>query len=267
MKTNRIVAAVLAAFALSLFAPHAEAAADRKIRGHSPSGHGGRGRVVVRHGPIGYYYYQYAPYYYGPYVWGHPAPWYYDGGPRYIREIAYLDTDIAPEEAEVYLDGEYVGIADDFDGFPAYLTLEPGAHTIHFKAEGRRTVKRSIKVPRGAVLGLEFTLPEGVDDAEESAEIVVPPADPDSPEEYAEEPAGEEPGFIRLKILPDDASVYIDGELSGSAAQMTRLHGELRLSSGRHRIDVVRPGYRPVKREIELGSGDRVTVEITLVAD
>ena len=44
----------------------------------------------------------------------------------------------APRNAEVYVDGSYVGIVDDFDGAFQRLELEPGAHSIEIRAPGVR---------------------------------------------------------------------------------------------------------------------------------
>lgn len=80
--------------------------------------------------------------------WGWPG-WYYDG---YYRPYAYgpasqwgvVDTDISPEEAVVYLDGRYIGTADDFDGYPDYLYLKPGHYRIEFRLEGYETLVREV---------------------------------------------------------------------------------------------------------------------------
>jgi hypothetical protein len=69
----------------------------------------------------------YGPYYgyYGPYAPGYyPPAW------------AVIDTDVSPEEALVYLDGRYIGIADDFDGYPDYLYLKRGHYRLEFKLDG-----------------------------------------------------------------------------------------------------------------------------------
>src|SRR5881409_1844489 len=57
-----------------------------------------------------------------PSFYYYPPPYY---GPTYIPEAAAIDTDIHPERAEIWLDGHYIGIADQFDGFPRYLKVSP----------------------------------------------------------------------------------------------------------------------------------------------
>jgi hypothetical protein len=69
---------------------------------------------------------------------------------RYAR----IDTDVKPESAEVYLDGTYVGSADDFDGFPDYLYLEPGKYRLEFRHPSYETVVKELEVRRGQLVSL-----------------------------------------------------------------------------------------------------------------
>ena len=67
-----------------------------------------------------------------------PPPGHYEPS---APERAFIDTDIWPEEAGVWLDGEYIGIADNFDGYPGYLEVQPGRHRIEFRLAGFRTLR------------------------------------------------------------------------------------------------------------------------------
>ncbi len=143
--------------------------------GVSPGGGGGGGRHP-RGGhtggrPRGWYcpptYYPPSPWYWGgPWswwwgsywgsYWGPSWGWGWGGGVYVITEsgpdaseYARLDTDIGPEEAEVYLDGTLIGQADDFDGFPDYLYLEPGAYRLEFRHPDYETIVKEIDVRAG----------------------------------------------------------------------------------------------------------------------
>lgn len=281
---------------VAILAAWPEPADAQTIRGHGPRRHGSStsGRVVTyyyspyHYGYPGYGFYGgYHPYY-SPYdsPYGYASPYYVDRGPQ--AEVAFLDTDVSPEKASVFLDGEYVGVADNFDGYPRFLAVEPGQHTIRFEAPGRQTVTRRLRVPRGAVVNFDFTLSRvGKKGAiDESDEEIVIPAPPDPPprsgargvqDDSGDEPGNdagleadrddEAPGLLRLRVTPSDASVYIDGEFMGTGATLSRLHGSLRLDGGRHTIEVARPGYRSEAREVRLSPGDPVTVEIDLERD
>ena len=89
---------------------------------------------------------------FGPYHWGFggvvivedysPDPY------RYAR----VDTDVSPEAAEVYLDGTFIGSADDFDGYPDFLWLEPGTYTIEFRHPSYESVKHEVEARPGQAL-------------------------------------------------------------------------------------------------------------------
>jgi PEGA domain len=87
--------------------------------------------------PYGYGYYGYGyPYYYGyPYAYGGYYP------PAYVvpGSAAYGGVRIqgAPRNAEVYVDGNYAGVVDDYDGAFQRLDLEPGSHEIEIRGPGR----------------------------------------------------------------------------------------------------------------------------------
>ena len=107
---------------------------------------GGHRSVVIRPSFWGWGYW-YDPFWYGP--WYGPYPGYYGyrygygaeyGGYGRSRDWAILDTDVSPESARVYLDGRYIGTADDFDGYPDYLYLRAGSHyRVEFRLDGYET--------------------------------------------------------------------------------------------------------------------------------
>ena len=71
-------------------------------------------------------------------------------------------------------------------------------------------------------------------------------------------PVVEDDGTVELNVRPYDAAVYVDGEPRGIAEDA----GSLRLGQGRHRIELVRPGYQPTEREVEVEAGE--TRELTI---
>jgi hypothetical protein len=73
-------------------------------------------------------------------------------------------------------------------------------------------------------------------------------------------PTDEAASEVRLRVQPEDAAVYVDGELHGTARRLTTL----RLSPGHHRFEIVRPGFRPAEREVTLGRGESVAVDVDL---
>ncbi len=128
---KRLNKAFLLALGLTLMLP-ALAQADHGRGGHF----GGRTRVFIG----------------GGWGWGWGWPGWYGPGYYGYYPNAYgpssrwgvIDTDISPEEARVYLDGRYIGAADDFDGYPDYLYLKPGRYRVEFRLEGYETLVREV---------------------------------------------------------------------------------------------------------------------------
>lgn len=65
-------------------------------------------------------------------VYGYVAPGAY-GVRRYYGEVR---LQVRPRHAQVYVDGYYAGIVDNFDGVFQRLTLEVGEHEIEIAAPG-----------------------------------------------------------------------------------------------------------------------------------
>jgi hypothetical protein len=68
-------------------------------------------------------------------------------------------------------------------------------------------------------------------------------------------------GRLRLEVRPDDAAVYVDDEFWGNAHE-TKV---ITLRSGRHTVELVRPGFEVERREVDVvrGRTSDVLVELT----
>ncbi len=72
---------------------------------------------------------------------------YYGGYTGYgARGNGGVRIDLPQRDAEVYVDGYYAGIVDDFDGSMQKLDLEPGPHTIRVQLDGFETVSFDVNV-------------------------------------------------------------------------------------------------------------------------
>ncbi len=63
-----------------------------------------------------------------------------------------------PSSAMVYVDGNLVGKAHDFNGNPGLLKLTHGTHTIELKKDGYQSYTRRIFVGNGALEPISITL-------------------------------------------------------------------------------------------------------------
>jgi hypothetical protein len=100
--------------------------------------------------PYGYYGYYGYPYGYGyGYGYGYPDAYLGVGG-----ESAYGAVRIqgAPRDAQVYADGYYVGVVDDFDGTFQHLNLVPGTHRIEIRTPGAPSTTVDIRVEPGQTI-------------------------------------------------------------------------------------------------------------------
>jgi hypothetical protein len=103
---------------------------------------------------LGYLYYD--PFYYGSWGYGYGYPGYYGGygGGGYTvsqgyRDVGSLRLKIDPRQAQVYVDGLYVGVVDSFDGVFQRLGLESGGHKVELKAEGYETLQFDVLITPG----------------------------------------------------------------------------------------------------------------------
>jgi hypothetical protein len=101
------------------------------------------------------YTYGYPAYGYGyPYGYGVPSSGYIVAGRPY-GSVRIMD---APKDAEVYADGYYVGIVDDFDGVFQHLDLEPGPHRIEIRAQGHEPITFEVRVEPGQTVKIRVPM-------------------------------------------------------------------------------------------------------------
>ena len=62
------------------------------------------------------------------------------------------------DEAEIWVDGKMIGIADDFDGFPNLLWLEKGTYDVVIYLQGYATLSRQYTVYPGLIIDVEDLL-------------------------------------------------------------------------------------------------------------
>lgn len=142
----------------------------------SRGGHGfehrhgfGRPRLFLGAGFYDPFYYPYGlfPFPYYPYA-------------AYSSDLA-LDSNIkvkvTPKEAEVFVDGYYAGVSDNFDGTFQQLQVTPGGHVITIYLDGYRTLSRSIYAAVGSTTTFNGSL-----EPLAPGEVSAPPAPPASPQ-------------------------------------------------------------------------------------
>jgi PEGA domain len=256
-----------------------------------------RSVVVVRGG---YYFadpfwYGYPWYGYGgwfPYqypVGGYPYPY----GYRFAERDSAVRLEVTPKDAEVFVDGYYAGIVDDFDGVFQRLRVPPEQHEITLYREGYRTVHQTVYLTVDSTFKLRYTMEKlGPGDvAEPRPTPKEPPADagapppppnpqgppagprrgpvgrrlPPPPPPNAGNPRGGDVsayGTLAIRIQPGNAAVMIDGERWEGPQGQERLVVEL--SEGPHRVQIQREGFEAFSTEITIRRGETTPLNVSL---
>lgn len=135
-----------------------------------PAGGGGGGNIIYYPyypwgfwGPgygfgLGYLYYD--PFW-GGYGYGYGDPYgyggYYGGGgggggyssSRSSDEQGSVRLKIKQKEAKIFVDGNYVGVIDSYDGNFQKLTLDSGSHKLELKADGFEPLQFDVLISPG----------------------------------------------------------------------------------------------------------------------
>jgi len=233
------------------------------------------GRTVVR--GRGYY----SPYYYGyPYGYGYGYPYFGAGYYGYYggsySSTGSVRLKVKPRDAEVLVDGYYVGTVDDFDGTFQSLKLNPGPASIEVRAPGFEALRLDVMVLVGRKITYEENMREGDPGQTAPLDPRPPAGDPDrgvaegqpvrrdrdtepgSPARYD----GPPPAFggVRLRVEPRHAQVFIDSYLVGTVDDFDSGRG-LPLESGPQSIEVRADGYEPVQIRVWVLPDQTITYE------
>ncbi|MEM7583428.1 MAG: PEGA domain-containing protein [Acidobacteriota bacterium] len=229
-------------------------------------------------GGLGYYNY-YAP---NVYISG-------GGGSSVARqeaEMGALDLDIKPGQAEVYLDGQLIGTADQYDGYPTYLWLQEGTYEVALYLPGHETIFRQYRIYPGVIIDVDDRLREGEAIRPDAGFSAAPPGIGASgsasayPEAYPPpaanpqetypaprpepSPGDSQIGRLAIKGSPADAAVYLDGHFVGTAGEIADLSAGLIVEPGDHVIELVRPGYETRREPVSVPVGQRLDLELNL---
>jgi hypothetical protein len=264
-----------------------------------PGHPGGPGGPYAQHGAVvvgGGYWGGYYGYPYGGYWGGYWGPWGGWGGywgpygyPGYYDTSGELRLEVTPKEAQVYVDGYYAGIVDDFDGTFQRLRVMPGGHELVVYLKGYQSLKQklylgvrqetAIKAQMVPLAAGEAQEPPPQPVAQPDEAPGVPPAPP-LPPEPGMPPVPPEPpvppspgqrlavqasgfGALVIRVQPSGAEVLIDGERwQGPADASERL--VVQVAEGSHRVEVRKDGFTPFSTTVQVGRGETAPLNISL---
>jgi hypothetical protein len=87
--------------------------------------------------------------YYDPYAYSYGSPWRTSG-----YDVGSVRLKIRPRDAQVFVDGYYAGLVDDFDGAFQSLRLEAGGHKIEIRMPGFQDMELDVHVQPGRTITL-----------------------------------------------------------------------------------------------------------------
>jgi hypothetical protein len=200
---------------------------------------------------------------------------------------AAVKFDVKPKQAQVYVDGFYAGIVDDYNDWYERLYTAPGGHEITLFLEGYRTHTQRAYLAPDHTFKVKFQmekLPAG-----ETAERPPPPPPPPPPDEQGPGPRrtngrrGQPPspgappdtssqppsaerarGTLELHLQPADAEVLVDGQSwpRSGADRVT-----IDLSEGSHNLQVRKSGYVGYLTDVQIRPGETAMLDVNLRAE
>lgn len=259
-----------------------------------------RGQVVVRRPVVvrsyrpAYYgslFYSpwYNPYYsgfgfYGGYPFASP---FYGGygafGAGVVNITSSLRVQVTPRETEVFVDGYFAGVVDNFDGAFQRLRLEPGEHTLQLYHPGYRPVEQRLYLQPGVTTRVHEVMtplgpgdpapvrpeggprPEARNTEPRSRPVATPvPSPQDAPESDARELTERASGFgeLALRVQPFDAEILVDGDRWEGPTPEERL--TIQLGAGTHHIEIRKNGYRTYLSDVNIRDGQSLPVNVAL---
>jgi len=127
-----------------------------------------------------------------------------------------VKINIKPGHASVFLDGVYIGMADEFNGHPANLSVTKGNHNLVFKAKGYKNYNAKLSMRNGMTARISKTMIKSSIYNNQTSTTLSTDVKPIFKELRLE-----------LNLSPDNAEVAIDGVLIGTAKEIHKLHGPL----------------------------------------
>jgi hypothetical protein len=241
--------------------------------------HGGAHSAVIVRGAVGSPFW-FSPWYGYPFGYDYPFGYAYPYPYYYQDQSAALRIEVTPRNAEVYVDGYYAGIVDDFDGVFQRLHVPPGDHEIALYLDGFRSVTQHLYLPPETTYRLKYKM-EPLGPGETSERPAAPPMPPASAEQQPPGPATRtlppspppDQGSIRanevspygtlvIRVQPDDAVVLIDGERWQGPSGQERL--VVQLADGAHRVQVQKDGYESFVNDIQVRRGETTPLNVSL---
>ncbi|HYM24220.1 MAG TPA: PEGA domain-containing protein [Vicinamibacterales bacterium] len=232
----------------------------------------------------------------GPYPYPYPYPF-----RRAIDPGASVRLEVKPKEAEVYVDGYYAGIVDDFDGVFQRLRVPPGEHEILLYLDGYRTTTQRVYLEPDKTFRIKYTMERlGANESQEPRPMPPPPPPgqagqpgqeyppqpgappqpgqprpmppvrvgppmrmpPPPPQNAPAQNGAEAYGTLSIRVQPADAEILIDGQVWRGPATSDRLVVDV--ADGKHSVEIRKAGYIGYVTEVQVRRGETTPLNVSL---
>jgi uncharacterized membrane-anchored protein len=179
---------------------------------------------------------------------------------------------VVPDDADVLLDGKFIGEAYEFSEPASALRLHSRNHELVIKKRGyveeaidlydysTRDITIRVKLLRDKKYYSSPKKPTKKKEEKPKSEYIPktepekkPPAPPKAEEEATVKKV--EPVNVTLEISPKESSIYLNGKFWGISPESGKIEN-LRLEPGQYTLEVVKPGYKEVKKELNIKDKD-----------
>lgn len=240
------------------------------------------------------------PFWYDPWYGAQWGPYPYPYPYRFANADSAVKLEVKPKEAEVYVDGYYAGIVDDFDGVFQRLRVPPGEHEIEIYLDGYRAVHQKVYLTPDNTFKIKYTMerlaagetpeprpqppmpPPGAQPAPgqpvPGQPVPLPPQrgprrpmppqqQPLPPQQPPPPPGAAQPsdyGTLAIRVQPGGADILVDGELWHGPEGQDRL--VIDVAEGQHTIEIRKAGYRTYVTGVDVRRGETKPVNVSLRA-
>lgn len=188
---------------------------------------------------------------------------------------------VEPDDANVLLNGKWIGEAYEFAAFKTAIRLASRNNEIIVKKEGYleevidlyKYYSRDITVRFKLLKDEDYTGPikpgkkPRPKDAGKKPEYTPKTQPPEkTPQDLAEksrELTAVEPVEVFLEVLPEEASIYLNGKFWGISPKGGKIEN-FRLKPGKYTLEVLKPGYRAYEKEL-IVKDKKINLSIKLV--
>lgn len=158
-----------------------------------------------------------------------------------MGQVEFVGKTKAEKTAGVWVDGQYVGFVNELKGDKKVLLL-PGEHTISARQTGYLELTQKIVTEPGKKTILTITLEK------------------DPKAQFSASNAQ-----IKLKVSPERAAVFVDGQFAGTANQFQGVGRAMLIAPGKHHIKIGLVGYQPFETDVTLSPNQKFTIKTELV--